>query len=133
MPRSPERRRFHRFGFEAQALLRIGARARNPCKLLDLSLNGALIELDEPPANDYDVGTLGLAIRGLVRGDTVTMSMDIEPVHIAGRQMGCRFVRIDLDSFASLKTLIEDNLGDVDLLDRELSQLDYWPGTARDG
>lgn len=129
---SNERRRFHRFGFEAQALLRIGAHARMSCVLLDLSLNGALVELDRAPPTHGQSGKLGLVVRGLVRDDMVTMSMDIEPVRIDGRRLGCRFVNIDIDSFASLKLLIQDNLGDVSLLDRELTQLDYWPGTSSD-
>lgn len=111
-------------------MLRINSHARMPCQLLDLSLNGALVELDEPAPADSKSGNLGLVIRGLVRDDTVTMCMDIIPVRIEGLRMGCRVVNIDKGSFASLKTLIEDNLGDVKLLDRELTQLDYWPGSV---
>lgn len=129
MSSSSERRRFHRFGFEARAVLRIGAHGRVPCDLIDLSLNGALIELEEPANKDHS-GELGLVVRGVVRGDTVTMSMDVEPVRIEGRRLGCRFVNVDPESFANLKSLIEDNLGDVSLLDRELTQLDYWPGAS---
>lgn len=132
MPTSDERRRFHRYGFEAMAMLRIGVRGRVPCQLIDLSLNGALVALGEAPTEDLGEGNLGLVLRGVVRGDTVTMSMDIEPVRIEGRRLGCRFVNVDLDSFANLKSLIEDNLGDVSLLDRELTQLDYWPGDSSD-
>lgn len=113
-------------------MLRIGAHARLSCALLDLSLNGALVELDKPPPTNEQSGKLGLVVRGLVRGDMVTMSMDIEPVRLDGRRLGCRFVNIDTDSFASLKLLIEDNLGDIGLLDRELTQLNYWPGISPD-
>jgi len=125
---STNRRRFNRFGFDALALLRIGSNARTPCRLLDLSLNGALVELDEPLPVSGRPGKLGLVVRGLVRGDTVTMSMDVEPVHDGNCRVGCRIINIDADSFTNLKLLIQDNHGDVGLLDRELTQLDYWPG-----
>jgi len=38
-------------------------------------------------------------------------------------RIGFRWDRIDLDSFAQLKRLVELNLGDPDLLNRELSAL----------
>lgn len=131
MSSSSDRRRFHRFPFEAKAVLRIGPKSHLVCDLLDLSLNGALLGVDE--LANYTRGELGeleLVIRGEVRGDVVTMNMDVEAVRIERSRLACRFVSIDDDSFASLKTLIEDNLGDVSMLDRELTQLDYWPGLS---
>ncbi len=127
-----DRRRFHRFPFEAQALLRIGSHARVPCVLLDISLNGALLEvpnLGSVPI-DGNAGELGLAVRGEVNGTEVTMSMDVTVVRIQTERVACRFSEVDPQSFSSLKTLIEDNLGDASLLDRELTQLDYWPGLS---
>ena len=132
MSSGSERRRFHRFPFEAQALLRIGSHSRIPCVLLDISLNGALLEVPNLASVPLDNsrGELGLALRGEVNGTEVTMSMDVNVVRILTERIACRFSEIDTKSFASLKLLIEDNLGDVSLLDRELTQLDYWPGLS---
>jgi hypothetical protein len=127
-----ERRRFHRFPFQSQALLRVGQQARLPAVLLDISLNGALLEvpgLGTSSIDDND-GELGLSVRGEVNGNEVTMSMDVQVVRLERERVACRFLEVDADSFSSLKSLIEDNLGNVALLDRELTQLDYWPGLA---
>lgn len=115
-------------------MLRIGSQSHIPCELMDLSLNGALLRIDEL---DYyhsrgELGELELVIRGEVRGDVVTMNMDVEAVRIENANLACRITSVDFASFDSLKTLIEDNLGDVTLLDRELTQLDYWPGRSHD-
>lgn len=128
VPTSSDRRRFHRFGFEAKAILRIGSHASLPCELMDLSLNGAMVKLESLPEELGESGELGLVVRGVIRGDIVTLNMDVVPVRVKNQRIGCRFVNVDAESFAQLTMLIEDNLGDVTLLDRELTQLDYWPG-----
>jgi len=127
-----ERRRFHRFPFQAQALLRIGEQSRVPAVLLDISLNGALLEVPSLSSVSLDdnIGELGLSVRGEVNGSEVTMTMDVSVVRIESERLACYFRGVDPDSFSSLKMLIEDNLGDVSLLDRELTQLDYWPGLS---
>lgn len=123
------RRRFHRFPFEADASLIVPGSRRIGCDLLDLSINGALLKIDaDLSAAGLAEGTLELLLRGIIRGDKVEMSISIEPAWQHAGQMGCRFVGISADSFAHLKTLIEDNLGDPLLLDRELTEMDYWPG-----
>ncbi len=129
---SSERRRFHRFPFQAQALLRIGKQSRVPAVLLDISLNGALLEVPNLAAVPFDenIGELGLSVRGEVNGSEVTMTMDVSVVRIETERLACRFRGVDAESFSRLKSLIEDNLGDVRLLDRELTQLDYWPGLS---
>lgn len=130
-----KRRRFHRFPFDAKAVLHVGSRGSGlrgsvPCELLDLSLNGVMVRVPESLEEDrlQERNLVGLAVRGAIRGDEVTMTMHITPAHVAGSNVGLRFTRVDIDSFDALKTLIEDNLGNPDLLDRELTQLDYWPG-----
>jgi|GEM_PF-1012805 len=129
MSQLSERRRFHRFPFDAQGQLLTGDSGRVPCELLDLSINGALVRLED--RIDLDPGRSGelkLVLRGHVRGDQVEMRMNIETVRVDGRVAGFRFVAVDTNSFDHLRNFIEDNLGDISLLDRELTNLDYWPG-----
>lgn len=131
MSPSNERRRFHRFPFQAKAVLRIGSHSHVSCALLDLSINGALVDVDDLENHARgELGELELVVRGEVRGDVVTMRMAVETVRVEDSRLACRFVSVDDESFSNLKALIEDNLGEPSLLDRELTQLDYWPGLS---
>ena len=114
-----ERRRFSRITFHRHAELdvRIG---RGTCEVLDVSLRGALVEV--PHGFPAHVGQrCTLAIR-LDAGDA-QIRMEGEIVHREGTMAGVRCVEIDLDSIAHLRRLVELNLGDEDMLHRELSAL----------
>ncbi len=117
--RSDERRRFSRITFHRPAEL--DARVEQAtCELLDLSLKGALVETAAPFA--VAVGQpCTLTIR-LDAGEAV-IRMEGVIVHREGRQVGVRCTEIDLDSIAHLRRLVELNLGDEALLQRELSAL----------
>ncbi|MDZ7791775.1 MAG: PilZ domain-containing protein [Xanthomonadales bacterium] len=126
-----DRRRFHRFPFEADCRLLVDGGSTRPCELLDLSINGALVELD--PGAEFDTarsGDLTLELRGLNDGATTQVVVGVRALRVEDRRIACRFVRVDADSFEQLKGLVADNLGDLALLDRELTQLDYWPGLS---
>ncbi len=116
---SDERRRFSRIAFHRPAEIE-AAGVRVTCELLDVSLKGALVEV---PASF--AGARGqpctLAIR-LDAGDA-TVRMDGEIVHREGPALGLRCTGIDLDSIAHLRRIVELNLGDEELLHRELSAL----------
>jgi hypothetical protein len=131
MSTEQERRRFHRFPFHADCRLTIGQGEPVPAELLDLSINGALIALgvglDEPTVLD---GTLKLDVRGAVHGDAAALNAEVKAVRVEPDRIACRFIGMDADSFDQLKNLVAENLGDLSLLDRELTQLDYWPGLS---
>ncbi|MEE4302905.1 MAG: PilZ domain-containing protein [Wenzhouxiangella sp.] len=132
-PMSPgqERRRFHRFPFHADCELVDDEGRPHACELLDLSINGALVELDRP--GDFDsarAGDLTLKLRGLSDGTRAEIVVDVKALRVEQRRVACRFLHIDPDSFENLKDLIAANLGDLSMLDRELTQLDYWPGLS---
>jgi hypothetical protein len=57
-------------------------------------------------------GTGGLAI-----------AMDVTPIHLGENRLGFRCDRIDLASASHLRRLVELNLGDPALLERELAAL----------
>ncbi len=126
-----EQRSFHRFPFDGRGLLSVGHAKRIHCLVRDVSINGALVELqDEIHADSGMVGELGLILRGRVRDNEVTLEFGIEVAWQTGSLMGCRFIRVDPHSFDLLRTFISDNLGDPALLDRELTKLGYWPGVG---
>ena len=89
-------------------------------RLIDLSLSGVLVERPE----DWS-GSVGSRYRLDLRLDGgVLIGMGVELARIvAGSQLGFNCVKIDLGSFAQLKRLIELNLGNNDVLHRELSAL----------
>jgi hypothetical protein len=116
---SDDRRRFSRIAFHRPAELD-AAGERVTCELLDISLKGALVEV---PAGfrGQEGQACALAIR-LDAGD-VMVRMDGEIVHREGTALGLRCTGIDLDSIAHLRRIVELNLGDEELLHRELSAL----------
>lgn len=113
-----ERRRFHRFAFDGSVKL-YSDKAMWESKLVDISLKGVLIE--HPPKWNGKTGThyrMDLRIN-----NSVIISMGVIAAHIMPHRVGFQWDKIDLDSFAQIKRLVELNLGDPALLNRELSAL----------
>ena len=98
-----ERRHFVRVGFDAPALLTT-ATAAFSVHVLDLSLKGALIMV--PAQAALGQGTLST-----------------EVAHVQGLHTGLLCKGIDLDSVTHLRRLIELQLGDPALLERDLGEL----------
>jgi hypothetical protein len=88
--------------------------------VLDISLQGLLLE-----SNGSWKPTIGTRVRAGVRlGEEMPeISMDGEIAHIDGKRVGLRCVGIDLESASMLRRMVELNLGDGELLERDLSQL----------
>ncbi|MEO8803136.1 MAG: PilZ domain-containing protein [Rudaea sp.] len=113
-----ERRRFHRFSFDGTVKL-YSDKTMWESKLVDISLKGVLIE--HPTAWNGKTGThfrMDLRIN-----NSVIISMGVITAHVMPHRIGFQWQKIDLDSFAQLKRLVELNLGDPALLNRELSAL----------
>jgi len=126
-----DRRRFHRFPFDADCELLVEGGRTHACELLDLSINGALVALSGP--GDFESmrdGDLTLKLRGLMIDGRMEVVANVRAVRVENRRIACRFVHVDPDSFENLKDLVAENLGDLSMLDRELTQLDYWPGLS---
>lgn len=115
---SPERRHFSRIHFSHQATLTAAAGSRQ-VEVHDVSLKGILVTA---PANwSIKVGapcSITLPLDG-----SVSVSMDGTLVHVEHGCYGIRCDRIDLDSISHLRRLVELNLGDESILQRELSVL----------
>ena len=112
------RRRFSRIEFDAESTL-CAADRRIPVTLVDISLKGALVRLAEPEADIPN--ELDLNVR--LAGHEQEIHMRCQIAHTDGTLLGLQCVSIELDSASHLRRLVELNLGDPDLLDRELANL----------
>ena len=114
-----ERRHFIRVTFDAPAQLTTGDGCFS-VHVLDLSLKGALVKL--PLDATFPEG---IACRLDVSLDDVSDHIQMEGriAHLNNNRIGVLCQTIDLDSVTHLRRLVELNLGDPELLSRELSAL----------
>lgn len=113
------KRRFSRIEFDSGVHL-VNAEGSWKSRLVDISLKGMLITL---PRNwQSSVGNRYLA--ELFLGDRETViRMEVIVTHISDKHAGFRCEYIDLDSISHLRRLVELNIGDTTVLNRELSEL----------
>lgn len=111
-------RQFHRIFYNAEAKLACGEQCY-PCEILDLSLKGCLLHFEQGWLGDLDHQyTLTLKL-----SDEIAIVMELSIVHAVGNRVGFRCEHIDIDSMSNLRRLVELNLGDSELLERELAAL----------
>jgi hypothetical protein len=124
-----ERRRFTRVPFDTQAqITHLGSGVTSKVILLDLCLQGALLELlssSQGGTTEEILLSCGEIIKlDLFLDEEATIiSMETEVAHVDGRNIGLRCRVLDLDSVTHLRRLVELNLGDADLFQRELALL----------
>lgn len=115
-----QRRHFSRVHFVGSALLWAQGQPM-PCEVLDLSLKGALVSLGGDIAQPAVDDEVDLSVP-LDDGET-EVRMTCRVAHLETTHIGLTCLNIDLDSITHLRRLLELNLGDADLLERELSAL----------
>lgn len=114
-----ERRHFVRVSFDAPALLTTATDAFS-VHVLDLSLKGALVMA--PAQADLEAGMLcQITIPLADTGNHIAMSTEV--AHVEGLHTGLLCRGIDLDSVTHLRRLIELQLGNPALLERDLAEL----------
>lgn len=113
------KRRFTRIPFDTLAFL-VSDTARHETELLDISLNGALV--NDPQANELNLDdTVRLEVHLQDPGKVITMVGHI--AHRENERLGIHCETIDLDSITQLRRLVELNLDDPGMLHRELAAL----------
>lgn len=113
-----DQRHFQRIFYAAEALLSDG-NSSIPCKVVDISLKGCLLDFGRPwPGNHESSYELDLSL-----SDDVAINMVVKFAHGAGSQVGFKCDHIDIDSITSLRRLVELNLGDSEMLERDLQAL----------
>ncbi len=114
-----ERRRFDRVATDKRVVVSVDSE-EHLGTVLDLSLRGLLFVAD----NDWHPEP-GETIKAQIQLDGESYRIDIEGLvaHVEGNHIGVRCTHLDLDSARSLRRLVELNLADQTLLERNLSQL----------
>lgn len=114
-----EKRKFHRIFYNSEVQL---CSEDDHCisgKLIDLSLKGCLLRFESNWSADLDkLYTLKLSL-----SDDITIDMQLSIAHVAGNEAGFKCEHIDIDSISQLRRLVELNLGDSALLERDLLAL----------
>lgn len=114
-----DNRQFTRIPFEATVNV-TSADGSWDCGLIDISLKGLLVDKPEKwTGNIEDTAMVELDLSG----SDASIRMDVVVAHIEENHIGFRCEHIDLDSITHLRRLIELNVGDTDILNRELNAL----------
>jgi hypothetical protein len=117
---SENRRRFQRVLFDADTRIE-GDSGGISAKLIDISLNGALIE--RPKHWSAATGEKVTISITLDQEEAFSILMQAEVAHTEEDRIGLHCEHIDMDSITNLRRLLELNLGDPVFLERELAAL----------
>ena len=114
-----EKRQFSRFAFDSLVILEKDDH-RWESSLLDISLKGVLIS---KPASwdDTQSGDFKLSIH--LDNSDLEINMEVKLAHEENDHIGFHCEQIDLDSVTNLRRLVELNLADEELLEREISNM----------
>jgi hypothetical protein len=123
--KTEDKRRFQRIFYNAEAVL-AGDSVAQDCMIVDLSLKGCLLEFDQPWSGAMDT----LYALTIHLTDQIRIVMQLTVVHVVGNHCGFKCQHIDIDSITALRRLVELNLGDSELLERELAALSDPGGSA---
>jgi hypothetical protein len=114
-----EHRLFTRIPFEAIVHV-TSANGSWDCQLIDISLKGLLTNKPQDWAGDLeDPFMMELDLTG----SDASIRMDVVVAHVEEDHIGFRCEHIDLESITHLRRLVELNVGNTDILNRELSAL----------
>ncbi|MFP4687099.1 MAG: PilZ domain-containing protein [bacterium] len=115
---STERRRFQRISLHKPLRMEADGKIWETA-LLDISIQGILLE--KPSGYLCEKGrTVQITIP---LGETEKIEMDAHTVHCEDDKVGCAWDQIDVDSLDHLRRMLELNLGDASLVQRELQEL----------
>jgi len=118
-----ETRKFSRLPFSTESyVIDPTTQQKFPARLLDISLKGALVE--RPTFWNPEPGHHCRLEIALSDSD-VTIKMDTQVAHVEDTHLGLMCLAIDLESITHLRRLMELNLGDSTLLERELFSLGF--------
>jgi hypothetical protein len=113
-----ERRKNSRVTFRAEVVMQSGNQEWS-CNLLDISLKGMLVE----PPEDLDIDISKPCAVALFLGDDAAIHARVHITRSKDDSWGLEWVNIDVESLRHLRRLLELNLNDPALIERELADL----------
>ncbi len=113
-----ERRTYSRIPFSAEVVMQSGHEEWS-CNLIDISLKGMLVE----PPSELDIDISKPCAVALFLGDEASIHARVKIAHSDNGHWGLQWLHIDVDSLKHLRRLLELNLKDPSLLNRELAEL----------
>ena len=116
-----EQRHFTRIPFNASVIV-INSRTnkKTMAELLDISFKGLLISKPKDwQGENGDSYTVHLELAG----EEVQLNLDVVQVHHEKEHIGFKTEHMDIDTATHLRRIVELNLGNENLLERELSEL----------
>lgn len=114
-----DNRRFQRVAMDSRVKLQFSDQ-HMLASVADISLNGLLVNIEN---DSLHPGDTGIAEIHLTESDDFVIQMQVAVAHKEAQSIGFHCTAIDLDSVSRLRRLVELNVGDAGLLDRELAQL----------
>ena len=116
------KRKFHRIFYNAQATLSSDDKSTK-CEIIDISLKGCLLRFEESWKEDLEhLYSLSFQLSAEIQ-----IKMELAVAHIIDNNVGFKCEHIDIDSISQLRRLVELNLGDCKLLERDLLALTQHP------
>ncbi len=117
--RQQDLRRFHRIFHSVQGILSLNENKTWPCQVRDISLHGCLLHFTGTAPEDWEADyRLDIPLT-----EEVHVRMVLAVAHAHGDEVGFVCQHIDLDSITHLRRLVELNLGDSQLLERDILAL----------
>ena len=116
-----EQRHFTRIPFNAVATI-INSRSgqKSMAELIDISLKGLLIS---KPDDWEGINGEHYTVHLELAGHDIEINLAVIEVHHEANHIGFKTEHMDIDSATHLRRLVELNLGDESLLERELTEL----------
>ncbi|WP_061034994.1 MULTISPECIES: PilZ domain-containing protein [Vibrio] len=114
-----ERRRFSRIIYQVSALVEQSDLALQ-ATIQDLSLHGLLLRAEN--ANSLESSLPVEVAFSFVQSEQV-MQLTADIIAVASNEIRLKIINIDIDSISQLKRFIELNVGNNELLNRELEYL----------
>ncbi len=113
-----ERRTYSRVPFHAEILMQSGHEEWS-CNLLDISLKGMLVE----PPEGLDVDISKPCAMALFLGEDAAIHARVSITHSSNGNWGLKWLHIDIEGLKHLRRLLELNMAEPGLLNRELAEL----------
>ncbi len=113
-----DRRLFSRINFGADACISQG-NGKIPCHLVDISLNGVLIEAH----SDLQIDPGQPCTLLICLSDEATITMHLQLIHTSRKLLGFQCSTIDMESIGHLRRLIELNIPGAEASQRVLAEL----------